>query len=336
MKYSILIFIALLSLALNKSANAQLSPFNFINYPGATAEETLKQIDTRIKELNSQSVPKNDLALTRELDSLDTEITSSTSDLQRLRYVTEIRKRYDAAIGAIQAARTAIISVDCTDISSSRKHITAYFNALGQLDEFRQYTGDLSALRILLTGVNEQASCDGAKTELGSKEFEDKFQQLLSLATSSISKAVTESESLIAASTRLIEALRAYRSKLRDALNNGTPQQKITADLPLILGILGGACVLAIVGVKLFDEEIQMEWVASGQVIQFVTVMVLLSVIAALGLSDVLKENTLGTLLGGIAGYVLAQGVGRAAARDASRTLRTQAKPKPDTPADKP
>ncbi len=35
----------------------------------------------------------------------------------------------------------------------------------------------------------------------------------------------------------------------------------------------------------------------------------------ALGLASILKENTLGTLLGGIAGYVLSQGVGRAAAQ---------------------
>jgi len=88
-------------------------------------------------------------------------------------------------------------------------------------------------------------------------------------------------------------------------------------------GHINSACVLAIVGVRLFDREIQMEWVASGQVIQFVTVMVLLSVITALSLSNVLKENTLGTLLGGIAGYVLAQGVGRAAARDAARGVQT-------------
>jgi membrane protein YqaA with SNARE-associated domain len=47
--------------------------------------------------------------------------------------------------------------------------------------------------------------------------------------------------------------------------------------------------------------------------------MILLSVIMALGLAGILKENTLGTLLGGIAGYVLAQGVGRAAAREVSR-----------------
>jgi membrane protein YqaA with SNARE-associated domain len=47
--------------------------------------------------------------------------------------------------------------------------------------------------------------------------------------------------------------------------------------------------------------------------------MFLLSVVLALGLAEILKENTLGTLLGGIGGYVLAQGVGRAAAREVSR-----------------
>jgi hypothetical protein len=88
--------------------------------------------------------------------------------------------------------------------------------------------------------------------------------------------------------------------------------------LPWILGILGGVGALIVLGTKLFDADLQMEWIASGQVTQFVTVLVLLSVITALGLSNILKENTLGTLLGGIAGYVLAQGVGRAAAHSAS------------------
>ena len=85
--------------------------------------------------------------------------------------------------------------------------------------------------------------------------------------------------------------------------------------------------------IKQFTTEIQHEWVASGQAIQFVTVMILLSSVMALGLAKVIQENTLGTLLGGIAGYVLAQGVGRAAAREASRgrplDAGGQAKPEP-------
>jgi hypothetical protein len=141
-----------------------------------------------------------------------------------------------------------------------------------------------------------------------------------------VSKLVDENKTQTAQTSdrysKLVQALKERRVKLQDALNTKTPQQQITANLPIILMVLGGACVLAILGVRLFNPEIQMEWVASGQVIQFVTVMVLLSVITALSLSDVLKENTLGTLLGGIAGYVLAQGVGRAAARDVARGVR--------------
>ena len=81
-----------------------------------------------------------------------------------------------------------------------------------------------------------------------------------------------------------------------------------------------------IVTIKFFPPQIVEIWVESGQVIQFVTVMILLSVILALGLVDVIKENTLGTLLGGIGGYVLAQGVGRSAASQALKEQETVAK----------
>ena len=83
--------------------------------------------------------------------------------------------------------------------------------------------------------------------------------------------------------------------------------------------IIGGLSCSAIAMVRFFPDEVMMEWVASGQVIQFVTVMILLSTIMALGLSGLLTEDTLGTLLGGVGGYVLSQGVGRSVARLASR-----------------
>jgi hypothetical protein len=69
--------------------------------------------------------------------------------------------------------------------------------------------------------------------------------------------------------------------------------------------------------VRTFPVELQTEWVASGQVIQFMTVLIILIAILSLGINGILKEETLGTLLGGIGGYVLAQGVGRAALRNA-------------------
>jgi hypothetical protein len=46
-----------------------------------------------------------------------------------------------------------------------------------------------------------------------------------------------------------------------------------------------------------------------------------------LGLSGIIQETTLGTLLGGLGGYVLSQGVGRAAEHGAKK------KEQGDTPA---
>jgi hypothetical protein len=71
-----------------------------------------------------------------------------------------------------------------------------------------------------------------------------------------------------------------------------------------------------------------MEWVASGQVIQFASVMVLLIVVASLGILHILEKEGIGTLLGAIAGYVLSQGVGRAATRAATRE-HSQGKDRP-------
>jgi hypothetical protein len=90
---------------------------------------------------------------------------------------------------------------------------------------------------------------------------------------------------------------------------------KVADNLPILISIIAGASIAIMLVIRLFSSELQMEWVASGQVIQFTTVMILLSALMALGLTGILKENTLGTLLGGLAGYVLAQGVGRATAR---------------------
>jgi hypothetical protein len=87
--------------------------------------------------------------------------------------------------------------------------------------------------------------------------------------------------------------------------------------LPLLVGVIVAASITIIFGVRLFSDHLQMEWIASGQVSQFTTVMILLSCLMVLGLTNIVKEQVLWTLLGGIGGYVLARGVGRAASRSA-------------------
>jgi hypothetical protein len=93
----------------------------------------------------------------------------------------------------------------------------------------------------------------------------------------------------------------------------------VVASLPWLMGILALFGVAAIFLVRFFPEAVQVEWVVSGQVIQLLTVVTLLLIILCLALTSIIKEETIGTLLGGIGGYVLSQGIGRAAGRAAAR-----------------
>lgn len=130
-----------------------------------------------------------------------------------------------------------------------------------------------------------------------------------------IDKQQNQLADLKSASDQLLDALQKRRAALVTHNQVAETKQDIFQYLWVIIGVIGLLSIGTIFVIKSFPPQLQEQWVASGQVIQFVTVMILLSVIMALGLASILKENTLGTLLGGIAGYVLSQGVGRAAAQ---------------------
>jgi hypothetical protein len=103
---------------------------------------------------------------------------------------------------------------------------------------------------------------------------------------------------------------------LGDKLKPGT---RISGQLPWIVAILGLFGIAMLLVIWVFSPEIQLELVTSGQIVQFPTVVILLVVLVILGLSDKIADNTLSALLGGLAGYVLSQGVGRASERAAER-----------------
>jgi hypothetical protein len=128
--------------------------------------------------------------------------------------------------------------------------------------------------------------------------------------------------------------LAAAWGKRQDTLRNSiedqsAPASRVADQLGVIIGVFCAFGILMFTSVKVFSPPVQLELIASGQVIQFATVMVLLIVICILGMSKFLTENTLGTLLGGIGGYVLSQGVGRAMSRAATRDSQSQTKPIP-------
>jgi hypothetical protein len=111
----------------------------------------------------------------------------------------------------------------------------------------------------------------------------------------------------------------AWDERAHTLSENLKPSSKISGQLPYLVIILGAFGVGMLGLVKFFGPEIQLELVTSGQIIQFPTVVILLVVLVILGMSDKINDNTLSALLGGIAGYVLSQGVGRASERAAER-----------------
>ncbi len=124
----------------------------------------------------------------------------------------------------------------------------------------------------------------------------------------------------------LVRELSRYEKRLRE---KHKPVADTLADkLWWIIGILAGFSILFILSIRLFETEIQEEFVKSGQLIQLITVMIILIVLMALGLAKILEEKTLGTLLGGLAGYVLSQGVGRSAAYSATQKRKNKKKKK--------
>ncbi|HKT35786.1 MAG TPA: hypothetical protein VJR03_13250 [Nitrospira sp.] len=121
----------------------------------------------------------------------------------------------------------------------------------------------------------------------------------------------------------------AWTARYNSLVKTIESQKKATVDLfvnqlPTIILIFCGFALCVIGVVRLFDASVQMEWVASGQVIQFASVMVLLIIVSTLSILQKIDGQTVGTLLGGIAGYVLSQGVGRAAARAVERQAAKQ------------
>ena len=123
------------------------------------------------------------------------------------------------------------------------------------------------------------------------------------------------------------QELSKYSEKLSESIQKISTKTSLQTNLYLMILVIGLLSIATIGVVRLFPDTVMREWVESGQVIQFVTVMILLSVIMALGLAGLLSENTLGTLLGGIGGYVLSQGVGRAAARAAIKEKQISEQP---------
>ena len=181
----------------------------------------------------------------------------------------------------------------------------------------------------LYTGRNMSdiagAPGDPNNCTLAVQSLRNLFANLASHVESATLSAQTElsaARAKVADITTVQESLSQYSINLQQQGEQIQLRERLDDRIFLLVAVFGAFGIISIWIVRFFPENVVTEWVSSGQVIQFVTVTIILSVVMSLGLSGVLNEDTLGTLLGGIGGYVLSQGVGRAAAHRAQQNAQ--------------
>jgi hypothetical protein len=279
---------------------------------------TLNELKSRQDELKEpeQNIPENQTVLSDELRRVDEEIA-------RYRTAQSVYDRANLDLSQIKTLATKLFkdvdSLDCKALSGvNPQSLWANLYQIQQLVQRLPPSADPDPWASIIIGDSDtpsaQVVCQGLKSSVG----DEKTRPVL---LAYIDNRQKEFETYNTQLTSVLAALQKRRGALLPRLSAKTTQTSIGSDLWKIILLIGLLSIGTIWVVKLFPQDLQKHWVESGQVIQFVTVMILLSVIMALGLASILKENTLGTLLGGIAGYVLSQGVGKAAAQAVTRSL---------------
>ncbi|HWP01395.1 MAG TPA: hypothetical protein VNL74_12355 [Methylococcus sp.] len=283
----------------------------------------------RIADLNppDKGLPENEYSLIEERRALESEISYLRAFAQQPIDRTKDLDVIDKVKEAISGSLADISKVDCSKLPDGRFTLNeAIKNQMMSLQRLQStYPWIYEKDPFTFAPWSDEGRVSDAELCARWKKFVgDPAKQAALLTYFEHLKSRLSDEAKKQAETRtlaatLIDLLQKRKDVVDQRLAAQSTKTELSDKLWIVIGVIGGFSIGAILAVKLFTEAIQIEWVASGQVIQFVTVMILLSVIMALGLAGILRENTLGTLLGGIAGYVLAQGVGRAAAREVSR-----------------
>jgi Skp family chaperone for outer membrane proteins len=282
-----------------------------------TAPSSSSDVATRIAALQAAektNITDNQIELSDELRRIDDELAHRRTEATNY---DAVKKELDELRDSAAKLFQDIDELDCAKVGGTVPEAANLREIASSILKITPSTESNPWAAISLGSdpkLTAKDQCQNLKNAIGDA---NKRQSLLGF----IDNKRKENDAGKAQLSLLIEALQKRRGALLQHVSAATAQTKVGNDLWLIILVIGVLSVGTIVAIRFFPQDIQVEWVSSGQVIQFVTVMILLTVIMALGLAGILKENTLGTLLGGIGGYVLSQGVGKAAAMAVSRGL---------------
>jgi hypothetical protein len=313
--------------ALTANPSAAPDPKTF-----ATEENTTAAIDQVTKLPISRSPLLNEAAR----EEAQSAIAGYNLDLQQLnillsRSVSDVdgkaKTLFDTLKGAVAPCNPTVVISAQRDLAGVYNYVAeshSYFQrVLTPETPFGIFDADEALRDIQPSDAPENKSaetfCGKYKTSASVTDLLQRYLLVLQKAEKRLQDDQNKAQDMIPRIQKITDSWTTRKTSLEKSIEDASPAGKVADQLWPILTVF---CLFAVVlfGLtRIFPDSIQTELVASGQIIQFATVMVILIVVCVLGISGILKENTLGTLLGAIGGYVLSQGVGRAASRDATK-----------------
>jgi hypothetical protein len=296
----------------------------------------------------AQDLPEN--ATIPDINSLKDDIAhrtkqdiESSNALEEKRWILTLKTNVSERVNALSVPEKPVdfdkyktdvldlieraINLDCNDGPRFRQETTdiynLYWNMTSDLPVFDDEDIKAKQKRIddKFQTLPYEEECQERIALFKNSDVKDDLDQLVEAQKKELERLTNEKSMRLDALLSLKKEIEIYDRQLDEAAQTANTKMSLQANLYVMILIIGLLSIATIGIIRWFPKDVMKEWVESGQVIQFVTVMILLSVIMALGLAGLLTENTLGTLLGGIGGYVLSQGVGRSAARAAMKQM---------------
>ena len=281
-------------------------------------DEAIEQINVELAEKRA-NLPDSLTVLINELEYIEAELQEVQASRSAYKGLLQrINQFVDIDPAKLSSIDDFFESTSKNSYKISRIG-AAYFDRLLRLEKlFRMNVPELRKLDTFMSAA------DIGSSELGA--IRSLIQSAIEGTASEMERERSRLNTLVENHESIESELFGYRKALKNRIREIEQRASLSSNLYLIISIIGGLSILTIAVIKIFPDDVVREWVESGQVIQFVTVMILLSVIMALGLANLLDGQTLGALLGGIGGYVLSQGVGRSAARSAMKEIEQNAR----------
>jgi len=316
-------------------------PFGIIDSDILASDQSTRNEVDRVQKLTpSRSPVLNQEALTeaRETAERYSELPNELSALQKIS-VEMIRDKTTTSMNKLPPLIKECRRTDIAEnVLTIRRQLLQFDNTIS-FDIFSAPQEDQSLTESEATTIDDvvhflslspDVICQMYGDEESFRGISTQLKSTIDIASRKLAQEISAINERIPRAKALSEVWGKYRDQLLKSIEEqSAPATKVADQLGFIIGVFCAFGILMFLAVRIFPSEIQVELIASDQVIQFATVMVILIVICVLGMSKLLTENTLGTLLGGIGGYVLSQGVGRAVSRAAVRDHHAAQNTKP-------